>query len=75
MIKITIQTKDGVEVNYKGCVDVAGATLFDAVRPYISKENEILNYWHSALNVTSLGYGLYDLYVSGQLVKYTIEDY
>lgn len=75
MIKVTIQTKDGVELNYEGPVEVAGVTLFNAVKPYISKEKEILDHWHNALNVSSLGYGLYDLYVSGQLVKYNIEDY
>lgn len=75
MIRVTIQTKDGIEVNYKGSVEVAGTTLFDAVKPYIPKDKEILEYWYTALNVSSLGYGLYDLYVSGQLVKYSIEDY
>lgn len=75
MIKVKIQTKDSIEVNYKGSAEVAGTTLFDAVKPYISKDKEILDYWYTALNDSSLGYGLYDLYVSGQLVKYTIEDY
>lgn len=75
MVHVTIQTKDSIEVNYKGSVEVAGITLFDAVKPYISKDKEIVDYWCAALKDSSLGYGLYDLYISGQLVKYTIEDY
>lgn len=75
MIEVTIQTKDGIKVAYRGSVEAAGTTLFNAVKPYISKDKEILDYWYTALNDSSLGYGLYDLYISGQLVKYTIEDY
>lgn len=45
MIKVTIQTKDGIEVNYRGAVEVAGATLFKAVEPYIPKDKEILHWW------------------------------
>ena len=75
MIKVAIQTKDGIEVNYKGPIEVAGTTLFYAIKPYIPKDKVILDLWHTALNDSSLGYGLYDLYISGQLVKYTIEDY
>lgn len=75
MIKVTIQTKDGIKVGYRGSVEAAGTILFNAVKPYISKDKEMLEYWYTVLNVSSLGYGLYDLYVSGQLVKYTIEDY
>lgn len=75
MINVTIQTNDGMEVNYKGPVEVAGATLYKALKPYISKDEEIRGYWYTALNVSSLGYGLYDLYNFGQVTKYTIEDY
>lgn len=36
MINVTIQTNDGMEVNYKGSVEVAGETLYNALKPYIS---------------------------------------
>lgn len=75
MINVTIQTNDGMEVNYKGSVEVAGETLYNALKPYISKDEEIRGYWYTALNVSSLEYGLYDLYNFGQVTKYTIEDY
>lgn len=75
MINVTIQTNNGIEVNYKGSIEVAGTTLFDAVKPYISKDKEVLHWWSADLNCGSLGRGLYDLYNRGQIVKYTIENY